>query len=317
MHLMNATSTGFDLAMESIGVRDALRILVVAALWGGSFLFIRVAVPALSPLPLMAVRTGLAGTVLLAFVSIVRHGPTVRDTGRYLTLGLTSAAAPFALIAFAELYLPASLAAILNATTPLFTALLTAAVTRTAPTPRRLLGILIGVVGVTIVVGIGPVAVTPTVLLAVAASLSAAIFYAIGGVYAQRRMADLKPLTVATGQNLGATALLLLPALLTRPTMAPSGTAWANAIALGLLSSAVGYAIFYQLVTTVGATAALSVTFLVPVFGLLWGALFLRETITLSLVLGLAVILTGLYLLLGPQRSPARSALASRDSASR
>lgn len=290
--------------MDSISARDALRILLVAALWGASFLFIRVAVPQLGPLGLMVVRTGLAGIALLPVVVATRRTPKTRDSHRYLILGLTSAAVPFALIAFAELHLPASLAAILNATTPLFTALLTAAVTKTAPTPRRLAGIVVGVVGVAVVVGVGPVAVTPGVLLAVGASLMAAISYAVGGVYAQRRMSDLKPLTLATGQNLAAAALLIIPALLTHPTTPPSGTAWANAAALGLASSAVGFAVFYKLVATIGPLGALSVTFLVPVFGLVWSALFLGEAITWALVLGLAVILAGLYLLLGPQPVP-------------
>lgn len=284
-------------AMTQLG---AAKILLVGALWGGSFLFIRVAAPQFGPLGLMLVRTALAGLVLLGVVRSTGATPHLGDARRFLLLGLVSAAAPFALIAFAELHLPASVAAILNATTPLFTALLAAASARTLPSAQRLLGLLVGVGGVVIVVGIGPVAVTPIVLISVGASLLAAICYAVGGVYAQRRMQDLAPMTVATGQNLGAAAVLLLPALLIHPEYAPSTAGWVNAIALGLLSSAIGYAIFYQLLAEVGATGALSVTFLVPVFGTLWAALFLGEPITGSLITGLFVILAGLFLLLGP-----------------
>jgi drug/metabolite transporter (DMT)-like permease len=290
---------------HSASARDVVRILLVAGLWGASFLFIRVAAPAFGPLTLVAARTGVAGCLLLAVVFWLRRAPRApsrADGPGYLLLGLTSAAVPFTLIAYAELHLPASMAAVLNATTPLFAALLTAIVTRQRPGPLRVTGIVAAIGGVAIVVGLGPVTLTSRTIPAVAASLGAAVSYAVGGIYAQRRFAAVPPLTVATGQQLGAAVILLIPAAVFHPAASPRPAVWASLLALSVLCTAAGFAIFYQLLASVGATGALSVTFLVPVFGIIWAGLFLHEAVTAKLIIGLVVILAGLYLLLGPDR---------------
>lgn len=276
---------------------DGVTLVAVAALWGASFLFLRVAVHDLGPVALIEARVLLAGLALLAVVTLLRRQPAWRrDWKGYLVLGGISAAAPFTLIAAAELEITASLAAILNATTPLFALLLAAARLREPLTGRRLTGVLLGVVGVAVLVGAGPLQLNRGLILATAASLLAALLYAVGGIYAKTRFATTPPITVATGQQLGAAALLLLPTLALPPTRTPTPTVTAAVLALALASTALGFALFYRLVARLGPTGALSVTFLVPVFGLAWGATFLGEQLTPGTGLGLLIVLSSIAL---------------------
>ena len=189
---------------------DLAALLAVGALWGASFLFIRVAVSDLRPVALIEARTLLAGVALLAVLSWWHRTPDWRADWRgYLLLGALSAAAPFTLIAFAEVRLTASLAAVLNATTPLFALLLGAARHHEPLTRRRLGGVVLGIAGVAVLVGLGRLHLDAALTLAVAASLLAAALYAAGGVYARTRFTGTPPITVATGQQLAAAALLL------------------------------------------------------------------------------------------------------------
>jgi len=278
-------------------VTDLVTLVGVGALWGASFLFIRVAVHDLRPVALIEARVLLAGLALLIVVAALHRIPVWRTDWRsYLLLGGLSAAAPFTLIAAAELQLTASLAAILNATTPLFALLLGALRLREPLTLRRLAGVLLGLLGVAVLVGLGPLQLNAALLLAAGASLLAALLYAVGGVYAKTRFTGIAPITVATGQQLGAAVLLLLPTLLLPPARAPSAPVGAAVLTLALACTALGFVLFYRLLARLGPTGALSVTFLVPVFGLAWGALFLNEPINSATVAGLLIVLTAVAL---------------------
>jgi drug/metabolite transporter (DMT)-like permease len=284
-----------------MAVTDLVILLVVAALWGASFLFIREAVPALGPIGLIEARVLLAGLVLLVGGAMVRKAPRVRrDVGGFLVLGGLSAAVPFTLIAAAELHLTASLAAILNATTPLFALLVSAARWRRRPSRRRLGGVLLGAAGVAVLVGLGPARLDGAFVLAAFASLLAALFYALGGVYAEARFAGAHPLATATGQQLGAAALLLLPSLAMPPRHVPDSGVVLSVLALALACTALGFGLFFRLVESVGPTGALTVTFLVPVFGLIWGTVFLDEHLGWSTPLGLVLILGAVFLVTDP-----------------
>jgi drug/metabolite transporter (DMT)-like permease len=194
-------------------VHTGLLLLTVAALWGASFLFMRVAVPVLGPVVLIEARVLLAGLALFVVVALLRQPPAWRkDWKGYLVLGAL-AAGPFTLIATAELRITASLAAILNATVPLFTLLIGAARGQETLTARRLAGVLLGMLGVAVLVGLGPLHPDATLLAATGASLLAALLLAAGGVYAKTRFPTTPPITLATGQQLAAAALLLPPSL--------------------------------------------------------------------------------------------------------
>jgi drug/metabolite transporter (DMT)-like permease len=296
-------------------------LLILAAIWGSSYLFIRVAVPALGPPALIDARVLLAGGALLLLLgplNLMRTRatgyPRERSTDRrsagshtglasiwrpMLLLGAVNAALPFTLIALAELRLPASLASILNATTPLFTALVAAVWLGDALTRRKTLGLVLGLAGVAAVVGWSPTHLSLLTVASAACSLLAALCYGIGGVYARTRFREVGPLTLAAGQQLAAGLLLLPVALADPPAHSPSLRATASVLALALLCTSVAYLLYFSLIGRVGPTSTHTYAFLVPLFGVLWGAIFLGERVPPGVILGLALILTGMALVTG------------------
>jgi len=283
-----------------MGTRDLGALVILGALWGASFIFIRVAVPALGPFVLVDLRVLLAAAALVLYAVIASSLPKLRSNwGRFLVLGGFNAALPFTLIAAAEINLTASLAAILNATTPLFAAVVAAVWIGEVLTPKRVGGLLLGIVGVAVVVGWTPVALSPVVVLSVGASLVAALSYGLGGVYAKRAFPGVPPLGMAIGQQAAAGLLLVPPAAATLPGEAPSLAVVLSLLSLSLLSTALAYLLYFRLITSVGPTSTLTVTFLVPVFGLLFGALFLEEPVGVGTFVGLGVILSSVALVTG------------------
>jgi drug/metabolite transporter (DMT)-like permease len=274
--------------------------MLLGALWGGSFLFIRVAVPALGPFLLVELRVGLAVAALFLYAFAVGSMPKIRGRWRsFLVLGFFNAALPFSLISAAEIYLTASLAAILNATTVMFSAIVAAVWMGDALTARKAIGIVLGIVGVSVLVGWDPLPLNGAVLLAVAAMLLASLSYALGATYAKRSFTDIPPLGMAIGQLGGATALLLPLAVVSLPESAPPIVVTLSMLGLAFLSTAVAYLIYFRLIENVGPTSTLTVTLLVPVFGLLFGVLLLEEPFGFGTLTGLGIILTSVVLITG------------------
>jgi len=270
-------------------------LLVLAALWGGSFIALRVAVPVVGPLPVITLRVWLAVGALLAYSWAIHRLPSLRGRWRtFVLLGVLNAALPFLFIASAELWLTASLAATLNATTPLFTAMVAAVWGLERLTPLRLLGVLLGLVGVAVAVGWSPLPLTFDLLVGAGMSLLGALCYGKGGVYSKLRFAGVPPTTMAIGQQLGAGLVLLPFAAVNLPSAAPSFAVVVAIVALGLLSTALAYLIYFRLMAQVGPTVTHSVTFLVPVFSMLWGTLLLGEPISGGLLVGLGIISLGM-----------------------
>jgi drug/metabolite transporter (DMT)-like permease len=281
-------------------------LVLLGAIWGASYLFIRVAAPALGPLVLMALRVGIAVLVLIFYALSVRDLPDVRSRWFvFLTVGFFNSALPFALIAYAQLTLTASLASILNATTPLFTAIVAALWIREALTWQKIVGVLMGIVGVILLVSGSPLEINSGLWLAVFASLTAALSYGVGTVYASRGFVGLKPLHGAIGQLGGSAVLLFVPAVLTVPSTPPSGEGILALLALALLSTSFAYLLYFFLLNNLGPTRTATVTFLVPVFGTIWGVLFLRESFNLMMLVGMAVILGSVWLVIGGRTSKA------------
>ena len=280
--------------------RDFAALILLSALWGGSFLFIRVAVPALGPFLLVEWRVALAGVALFIYALALGRAPKIRTRWKsFAVLGFLNAALPFSLISAAEIYLTASLAAILNSTTVMFTAIVAAVWMGDALTARKFVGIILGIVGVTVLVGWDPVPLNGVVLLSVAAMLVASLSYALGATYAKRAFSGIPPLGMAIGQLSGATALLLPLAVVSLPERAPSIIADLSMLGLALLSTAVAYLIYFRLIENVGPTSTVTVTLLVPVFGLLFGVMLLDEPFGLGTVAGLGIILTSVVLITG------------------
>jgi drug/metabolite transporter (DMT)-like permease len=275
-------------------------LVLLGAIWGSSFLFIRVGVPALGPFPLMELRVGLAALSLAPFAVALGSVPEVRARWRrFFVLGTLNAAVPFSLIAFAEIHITASLAAILNSTTVLFSVLVAAAWTGEPLTARKIAGVLLGVLGVAVLVGLDPLPLSGVVLMSVGASLLAALFYAVAGTYARRNFSGVAPLTLAVGQQAGAAVLLLPLAAATLPEEAVPLPAALSALGLAILCTAVAYLLYFTLIASIGPTKTLTVTFLSPGFGVLFGVLLLGEPFGLGTLAGLGIILLSVALVTG------------------
>lgn len=277
--------------------KDLGMLFLLGAIWGGSFLFIRVAVPVLGPFALMELRVGLAVVALTLYALAVARLPQLRARWReFLTLGALNAAIPFSLIGAAELNLTASLAAILNSTTVLFGAVVAAAWAGEALTTRKVIGVVSGIVGVVVLVGWTPIALNGVVLLSVGAMLVASFSYALAGTYAKRTFAGAPPLALAIGQQAAAATLLLPLAAVSLPERMPSLAVSVSVLALALLCTAVAYLLYFRLIMNVGPTKTLTVTYLVPVFGLVFGVLFLGEPLGVGTLVGLGIILRSVTL---------------------
>ena len=280
-----------------MNARQVAGRLFLSAVWGASFLFIRVAAPVLGPFPLMAGRVLVAAGVLWAYSRLRRAPVSLAPWWKQLlVLGLVNAAAPFVLIAQAEIHLTASLAAILLAVQPLITTLIDSASLRERISPRRLAGLFLGVGGVVVLMGWSPIAIDRAFLLSVAAMLGGAVCYAIGAIYAKRRLSAVPVPTLALGQQLGAAVWLAGPALWTLPRATATWPAIASLLALALFSTAVAYLVFFRLLGEVGPVKASTITYVIPVFGVAWGAMFLGESLTAGMLAGLGCILGSLLL---------------------
>ena len=291
---------------------DRLALLALSALWGGGFLFVRIAVPDFGPFSLVAIRVLLAGLLMLAWAA-ARGGvpPFWRRWRDYLMIGALNVAFPFTLSAWALLTVPASLAAIIMATVPLFTAPLAAFRLRAIPSPRQIVGLAVGFVGVTVLVGLGSVAVTPDNLAAIAALLATACFFAVGGIYTARKLTGVSPIESTIGQQFAALVLLLPFALAAPPPAVPSSASIAALALLTLFPTVVAYLLFFRLISAVGPTQTAMTAYLIPLFGVMWGVVLLGETVGPATVAGMAVILAGVVLVTGAGRSiPLRGQLA-------
>jgi drug/metabolite transporter (DMT)-like permease len=273
---------------------DFLVLLFLAALWGGSFLFLRIASPVLGPVWLIEIRVLLASLALGLILAKMGLILEIKENFRSLFfVGCLNSAIPFLLISFATLSLPAGFTAILNATAPLFGTIVAFIWLKEKITVARAIGFALGFAGVTILVGWKSVSATPSFLLAIAAGLLAAMLYAIAGVYAKKYLSGVPPLALATGSQLGA-AIFILPAMpFAVPTSAPTTTVVLVVLALAFFSTALAYVLYFQLLERVGPTKTLTVTYLIPVFAAIWGAIALQEPITESMMWGCSLILLG------------------------
>ncbi len=276
---------------------------LLAAIWGSSFLFMRLAVGDFGPVATAAVRVGIAALFLLPLLLWRGQGAQLRQHAwPLLVVGLLNSGLPFALYAFALMSVSTGLSAILNATTPMFGALVAWLWLGERLSRWRLAGLALGLAGVTVLAwdqasfkATGSLA----GVWAVLACLGACLSYGLAASYTRRHLAEVPPQVTATGSQIGACAGLLLPAAWTWPAQTPSPTAWAAVLAVGVLCTGVAYLLFYRVVQRAGPVRALTVTYLIPLFAVLYGVLLLGERITLAMVAGGAVILLGTALSTG------------------
>lgn len=283
-----------------MSLKDALALFGLAALWGASFLFIRIASPVFGPLLTIQGRVTIAAFVLIIILTSMKRTAHFKQRWKeYLMIGALNAAIPFTLIATAELTLPASISAILNSLTPLFTALVVWGWMKETLSVRKWLGIFIGVIGVGVLVGWSSLPNTPETMIAIVLSIISTISYGFAGVYAKKAFTGVPPLSLATGQQAGAAILLLPFTLFYHPTSTESFSMIAvlSVVGLALFCTAIAYLLYFYLIESVGPTKTLSVTFLIPVFGIVWGIIFLHEKLTIGMVIGLIIISGSIFLI--------------------
>lgn len=284
----------------TMGVREWTLLLVLSLLWGGSFFFVGVAVQDLPPLTIVALRVSLAAAGLWCVVLILGlRPPRQRQVWlAFLSMGTINNAIPFSLIVWGQTQIASGLASILNATTPLFTVVVaTCLLTDERATPLKVLGVVIGFLGVVVMIGL-PASSEPTPWLPQLAILGAAMSYALGGVYGRRfKVLGVHPILTAAGQ-VTASGLIMMPIALslegTQALGAASAQSWGAILGLALFSTSLAYIIYFKLLESAGATNLLLVTLLVPGSAILLGILFLNESITVTQLAGLGLIALGL-----------------------
>jgi drug/metabolite transporter (DMT)-like permease len=265
--------------------------------FGAAFLFMRLAAPEMPALIVAFGRIAIGALVLLPFVGRARLASMAALWRGYVVVGFFMAAAPFALFAYAERSLTAGMGSIINATTPLWTAIILAAWVHQVPTLRRLAAIVVGFAGVGIIVGLEGLRLAPDALAGAVAALAGAASYGFALTYMRRRMAPQPPIQLAAGQLIAASILLAPLAVLSAGDAQPSGEGVLAILGLGLFSTAIAWPILFRLNREVGPMATSTVTFLNPVFGMLWGALFLAETISPTFLVGALLVSVSLLLI--------------------
>lgn len=297
-------------------LRDASEMLLLAALWGGSFIFLRLSVSEFGPVAIAQIRVAGAAACLLPLVMLRGDVGYVRREWKHMVVcGILSYGLPFALVAYSMLSMTGGLSSIFNASTPLWGAVVARIWLGDRLSPSRILGLAIGFAGVTWLAftrtGLPDTAERHEQWLGIAAMLGATLCYALGVSYTKRYLSDVPPLAVAAGSQLGGVALLALPAIALWPTSPPSPQAWFAVAMLALASTAFAYVLFYRLISNVGPANALATTFLVPAFAVLWGWLVFRESLTLTMVAGCIVIFIGTVLAVGLYKFGPQAKLAN------
>ena len=278
--------------------RDALELLWLAAIWGASFLFMRMAAPEFGAVALVGVRVGLAAVVLLPLLAWQGHlGALWRHAGPIAAIGLLNSALPFVLFSLASLAISAGLSAIFNATTPLWTALVAWLWLQDRPAPARTVGLALGFAGV-VVLAAGKARLQPSEhgvspALAIAACIGAALCYGVAANFAKRHLSGVPPMALAAGSQLSAALVIAGPAWWSWPATSPSTTAWMAAVLLAVVCSGVAYVLYFRLIARIGPASASSVTFLIPLFAVAWGWWVLGEPPTWGMAVGGLVILLG------------------------
>lgn len=280
--------------------RHFLQLIALSALWGGSFPLIRIASPALGPFGLAGIRCVLAAIVLALLMRLLRERwPPRAAWPGFALLGLLTVVVPFVLYNVAGLVLPAGYSAVLNATAPLFGILGAAALREERLTARRLTGCALGFAGVALLVQLGPVAVSTQVVLAALACTLAAGSYGIGAIFMKRATMTHQPLPASAAIIVAAAVILVVPVGISVPSMKPTPGALIAVAVLGTVTSGFIYWISMRLMREIPASAATSSAFMIPLFGVTWGGLFLGEPVTAGMLPGCLLVLAATALVTG------------------
>lgn len=283
--------------------KNTLRLIILSAIWGGSFIFMRVISPVLGPILTASMRTLIAGLFLIIIFKFTGYKiHWKRDYKQLIIIGIVNSSIPFFMYSYAALHIPASLSSILNSMSPMFGAILSAIFLIEPLSVKKSIGLILGSIGVGIISTLSVTGAGLNYYLSLGACIIAAICYGISSIYIKLRASHIEPKAIAAGSQLFA-GLALLPFVFLSPVSFHLDFKLAITVILfAIISSAIAYLLYYELIKNVGPTKALTVTFLVPVFAILWGYILLREPITLSTIVGGIVILLGTYLVMSSKK---------------
>ena len=277
--------------------QDLIRLITLAAIWGSSFIFMRILAPAIGAIWTADLRIFIGGLVLIIYLLVLKKGLAFTANWKhYLVVGFLHSGIPFLLYSFAALHIPASYSVILNATAPIFGAIFSVIWLGELLTKKVAFGLFTGITGVALMSFKGPIALSSDVLLSMLACIGAAICYGLTGIYIKKFAFAVDKTALAGCSQLLAGSALLPVAFSTSTNFNLTGLIVFNILALAIMCSSIAYLLYYRPIVDIGPTKALTVTFLMPVFGVMWGHLFLGELITLSMIVGMLLIVSGTYL---------------------
>lgn len=279
-----------------IQLKHLLMFVLLAAIWGASFMFTRVASPEFGAFAFASLRLGFAAIVLFPILMMGGNWKYLRnDFWLIFFISIFNSAMPFVMFAYATLYLEAGTTSVLNSFVPMLSGLIAHIYFKDYLSRSQQAGLVIGVMGVGVLMmdrmGIGNQTILP-----LCACLIACLSYAISANITKRKLSHVPPKVLAASTMLVAGALLVPFGIATWPEANPSLTAWSATVAVAVLSTAIAYLLFFELIKNIGPTRTVSVTLLIPIFGIFWGALLLDETITWTIIVGTIIIITGAYL---------------------
>ena len=280
--------------------RPMIELPLLAAIWGSSFLFMKIGGSEFGPILFMAIRTLIASLLLISILLLKKQFSLLAIHKKEIFIvGMMNTAIPFVLFGWATLTLSAGSTSVLNATTPMFGAIVAVVWLKDKLTPVAITGLMIGFAGVYVLMFDKLNLPETNVILPTGAVMLASLFYGISANYTKRYLSNVKPLVLAAGSQISATLVLLPISFAFLPKAMPSIEAINSVVFLGIICTGFAYIIFFRLIAELGPTKAISVTYLIPVFGLFWGVVFLQENITLTMLSGCGLILMGVALTTG------------------
>ena len=285
---------------------NAAALVLLGALWGASFLFMRMGADAFGAMALAGMRALIGGACFLPlFMAPERRAEWRAHWKPILLVGITNSALPFVLFSLAAKVLPAGLSSIFDAITPLLVAASGWLWLSEKLSAQSVAGLLLGLIGVVWLVGDSAFAGSygANAVWAMAACIGATVCYAFSVHYSHRRLRHVSPLTAAASSQIVAAAVLLPTTIWLWPAVTPTAAAWGAMIGLAVACTSVAYVLFFHLIAQIGTTRTMTVLYLIPAFGVLWGWWFLREAVTPGMISGCMVILAGVALTLGPVRT--------------
>ncbi len=279
---------------------ELLELVALAAMWGASFLFMRIASPEFGPILLVEIRTLIAAMFLLPLVFFVDKAHLLLpNAGRLLLVGITGTAIPFSLLSYATLYVTAGYASILNATTPIFTALIAWLWANDRLSRTAMLGLVVGFIGVFVLSFDKQAGSVQISLLPILAAMAATLCYGFSANFTRQKLQHIHPMALACGSQTAAALFLMPISTGYLPQQMPGVESWVSVTILGIVCTASAFILYFRLIANVGVNKAVAVTYLIPFFGVVWGMLFLDESLSVLMVMGALLILTGVSLATG------------------